>query len=148
MTLKVSTGLRNKLLDTGPLRTIMAGGLIKIYSGTAPASADDAIGGGNTLLCTVSVNSTGTGVTFDTTATNGTIAKNPSETWTGVNVAAGTASFYRLVAAADDGTSSATQARIQGDIGLAGADMNFTSTSLSLSATQTIDYYVVALTTL
>ncbi len=148
MTLKVSTGLRNKLLDTGALRNVMSGSFIKIYSGTAPASADDAIGGGNTLLVTISVNSTGTGLTFDTTAVNGTLAKTSSEIWSGVNVAAGTASFYRLVTASDDGTSSSVQARIQGDIALAGADMNFTSTALSLSATQTIDYYVVALTTL
>lgn len=148
MTLRVSTGLRNKLLDTGALRNVMAGGFIKIYSGTAPASADDAIGGGNTLLVTISVNSSGTGLTFDTTAVNGTIAKAPAEIWSGVNVAAGTASFYRLVTSTDTGVSSDTQARIQGDIATAGADMNFTSTALSLSATQTIDYFVVALTTL
>lgn len=148
MALKVSTGLRNKMLDTGALKNIMSGSLIKIYSGPVPDTADAAIGGTNMLLCTVSVNSTGTGVTFDTTAVNATIAKNPAEVWTGVNAAAGTASFYRLVAAGDDGTSNTVQARIQGSIGLAGADMNFTSTALSLGATQTIDYFVVALTTL
>ena len=31
MAIKLSTGLRGKLMDTGSLKTIMAGGLIRIY---------------------------------------------------------------------------------------------------------------------
>ena len=148
MALKVSTALRNKMLDTGALRTIMAGSFLKLYSGTVPSTADDAISGDSTLLCTIS--NGGSGVTFAATAAGGVIAKNASETWTGVNGAAGVATYYRLVTASDNGLadSSAAQARVQGTIALAGADMNFTSTSLSNGATQTIDYFVLALTTL
>lgn len=148
MSYKASTGLRNKLLDTGSLKASLALGFIKIYSGSEPATADAAIAGGNTLLCTISVASGGTGLTFATSAAGGVLAKNASEVWSGVNAATGTATFYRHVAVADDTLSSTTQARLQGSIATAGAEMNFSSTSLTSGATQTIDYYVVALPTL
>lgn len=125
MTVKASTGLRNKVLDTSPLKTVLASGFIKIYSGPEPADADAAIAGGNTLLCTISVNSGGTGLTFAASAASGTIVKNASEVWSGNNVASGTATFYRFVTAADTGVLSTTEARLQGSIGLAAADMVF-----------------------
>lgn len=147
MSLKSSTGLRNKLMATNPLKTIMAAGFVKIYAGTVPATADDAIGSA-TLLCTISINSTGTGVNFDTAAVGDTLSKAPAEVWSGVNTASGTATFYRHVAVGDDGTSSTTQARLQGLCGVAGAELNLSSTALTNGATQTIDYYSVALPTL
>lgn len=146
MTLKVSTGLRNKLLDTGSLATLMAGGLIKIYSGSPPASADDAASG--SLLCTISLNSTGTGVNMASTASSGVLAKSTSETWSGVVALSGAATYYRHVAASDTGASSTAQARLQGEIATAGAELNLSSTTLTSGATQTVDYYSVALPTL
>lgn len=150
MAIKTSTGLRNKMLDANPLKTIMASGFIKIYAGTPPTTADDAIGGGNTLLCTISNNSTGTGITFAASASGGAIAKNGSEVWSGVNSNGSglTATFYRHVAVGDDGTSSTSQARIQGTIGAVNADLNLSSVVLPNGGTQTIDYYSVALPTL
>jgi hypothetical protein len=145
MAIKASTGLRNKLLDTNPFKTIMNLSFIKIYTGSAPADADAAVTG--TLLCTISNNSTATGLTMAASATNGTIVKNASEVWSGVNAATGTAGYYRHVAAGDDGTSSTTQARIQGTIGTSGADMNLSSVALTSGATQTIDNYSITLPT-
>ena len=145
--MKASTGLRNKLLDTGSLKSIFNLGFIKIYSGTVPADADAALGSA-TLLCTISVNSTGTGTTMEASASDGTLEKNAGEIWSGVNAASGTASFYRHVAAGDTGAASTTEARIQGSVGTAGADMNLTSTSLVAAATQTLDYYSINLPTL
>jgi hypothetical protein len=141
MAIKLSTGLRNKLADTGSIKSIFAGGLIKIYSGTPPADADSAVTG--TLLCTISNNSAGTGINFDTSAVSGVLSKAPAETWSGNNANNGTATYFRHVAAADDGTLSTTQARIQGVISTVGADLNLSSTTLSSGASQTIDYYSV-----
>ena len=146
MTAKFSTGLRNKLLDTGSLASLMAGGLIKIYSGSPPASADDAASG--SLLCTISLNSTGTGVNMASTATGGVLAKSTAETWSGVVALSGAATYYRHVAASDTGAASTTQARLQGEIATAGAELNLSSTTLTSGATQTVDYYSVALPTL
>lgn len=148
MALKASTGLRTKLLDTGSLKDIMDLGFIKMYAGTVPATADDAIPGGATLVTTISVNSAGTGISFDAAAVAGTLSKDPAEVWSGVNASASTVTFYRHVAVGDDGTASTTQARLQGTIGTAGADMNLSSVNLANGATQTIDYYSVTQPTL
>lgn len=145
--MQVSTGLRNYMLGTGALKTALNLGFIKIYSGAVPTSADEAIAAGNTLLCTISVNSTGTGITMASPA-SGVITKNTSEAWSGVNAASGAASFFRHVGSTDDGTLSTTQPRIQGTVGLAGADLNLSSVALVSGATQTIDYYTIALPTL
>jgi len=145
--MKASTGLRNHKLASGSVKSALDGGNIKIYAGGAPATADAALGGA-TLLCTVTVNSTGTGINFDTAASGGVLAKAPGEVWSGVNSATGTASFYRHVAAGDDGTESFTAPRIQGNISISGADMNLSSVTLTSGATQTVDFYSVAEPTL
>ena len=145
MAIKNSTGLRNAMLATGSAKAALDGGRINIYAGAAPATADDAVGGA-TLLCAITLNSTGTGILFDTAAVNGVLAKKPSETWSGSIVATGTATWYRHVAAADDGTLSTTAPRIQGTIALIGADLNIDPSFVS-GQTKVIEYYIVALPT-
>lgn len=139
----ISTGLRNHLRDVGSLKGGIDGSLVKIYSGTAPASADDAVPGGATLLCVVSVNGAGTGVTFEASAQAGLLLKTAAEQWEGDNVATGTASWFRLVKTADDGSASTSAIRLQGSVALAGGDLNLTSTSLTSGATQNVDYFSV-----
>lgn len=146
MAYKVSTGLRNGMLAGSSLKEQLDAGFIKIYAGAVPATADDALGSA-TLLCTISLNSTGTGINFDTAAAAGVLAKAPAEVWSGVNTGTGTATFFRHVAAADDGTLSTTAPRIQGAVGTSGAEMNLSSVNLTSGATQTIDYYNAALPT-
>lgn len=146
MSLKASTGLRNKLLDTGSLKSIFALGFIKIYSGAVPADADAATTG--TLLCTISNNSTGTGTNLAVAAAAGVIQKLASETWSGVNATGGVASYYRHVAAGDTGALSTTEARLQGLVATVGSEMNLSSTTLTGGATQTLDFYSVQLPTL
>lgn len=145
MTFKISSGLRDALLlDTG-LSSCLDGGFIKIYGGTVPANADAALTGA-TLLCTVSLASGATGLSFDAPAA-GVLPKAAAQVWSGVNAASGTATFYRFAGAADTGVLSTSEYRVQGTIGLAGADMNLTSTVLVSGATQAIDYFVIALPT-
>lgn len=119
MTLKVSTGLRKGLLDSGSLMYQLDGGRINIYAGAVPASADESLGSA-TLLCAVTLNSTGSGIYFDDEAVGDTLSKAPGEVWSGVNAATGTATFYRHVAAGDNGTLSRHSApRLQGEVGTA-----------------------------
>jgi hypothetical protein len=147
MTVKASTGLRNYMLDTGSAKAGLNLGFIKIYAGVEPATADASLGSA-TLLCTLSNNSTGTGLTLEAAAAAGIILKNAAETWSGNNVAGGVAAFYRHVAPGDTGASSTTERRVQGSIATAGADMNMSNTTLVNGAPQTLDYYAVALPTL
>lgn len=144
---KFSTGLRNTMLATGSMKTALANGFFDIYAGAAPATADDAVGAA-TKLCRISLNSTGSGINFDAAAAAGVLAKAPAEVWSGVNLATGTATWFRHVGAADDGLASTTQPRVQGTIATAGADYNVSNTGLTSGATQTIDGYSIALPTL
>mgnify|MGYP003556813008 FL=1 len=141
---KQSTGLRNYMMGTGSFKAAMDGGFIKIYAGTVPSSANDSLGSA-TLLCTISNNSTATGLTVEAVPVGGVITKTISEVWSGANVASGTASFYRFVTAADDGTLSTTQRRWQGTVAVAGSDMNISDTALVAAAPQLIDYATFAL---
>lgn len=145
MAIKTSTGLRNAMLATGSAKAALDGGRINIYAGAAPATADDAVGGA-TLLCAITLNSTGTGILFDTAAVNGVLAKKPSETWSGAIAATGTAAWYRHVAAADNGTLSTTAPRLQGTVALIGADLNIDPNFIS-GQTKVIEHYVIALPT-
>ena len=145
MAIKMSTGLRNQMLSGDSLKALFdAGSEIRIYSGAVPSSADNSIGAA-TLLCTIKNGASG--ITFDTAAANGILLKNPAEVWEGNNVATGTATFYRHVLAADDDAVSATAPRYQGTVGIVGADMNLTNTSLVNGVVQGIDYHAVTIAT-
>lgn len=142
MALQVSTGLRNAMLAGSSLKAALALGSIKIYSGAPPATADAAVTG--TLLTTIKVNSGATGLSMDAAAIDGVLSK-AAEVWSGTNAATGVAGYYRHVGASDDGTLSTTQPRLQGRVATSGAELNLSSTSLTSGATQTIDYYSIAL---
>lgn len=143
MTVKSSTGLRNHVLAVGSVKDALDGSVIKLYGGAIPADADAAESG--TLLATISVNSTGTPVTFNATAESGVLAKNSGEVWAGAVTLGGPCTHYRIVKPADTGASSTTDIRAQGTVGLIGADLNVSNNVLVASAIQNIDYFVVAL---
>jgi hypothetical protein len=135
------------MLDTGSFKAAMDLGFLKIYAGAVPADAEAALATA-TLLCTVSVDALGTGLTWEAAAVSGVLSKTAAETWQGVNAASGTATFFRFVQPADDGLADPAQLRIQGTVGLVGAELNLSSTTLTVSATQTINHFNVALPSL
>lgn len=141
-----STGLRNGVLGTNPLKTLLAGGQINIYSGPVPASADAAVDAVNNVLLATIKNGTA-GINFDPPSGD-LLQKAAAETWSGVNAATGTATFFRHILSTDDAAASTAEVRIQGTVNTTGADLNLSSTALVSGATQTIDYYAVALPTL
>lgn len=146
MSIKASTGLRNGVMAIGSLRSLINLGTIKLYGGTTPTSADDAES--TMLLCTITNASSATGLSLASAATNGELPKTVGEVWSGVCSAGGVVTHYRFVAPGDTGASSPTQVRVQGSVAAVGADLVITSTTLVNGATQTIDYYTIALPTL
>ena len=142
--MKRSTGLRNYMLASGSFKAALAGTVLRIYGGAAPASADESIGSA-VLLCTISVDGDGTGVTLDATASGGVIVKNPSEVWTGDVTTTGTASFFRMEFAADTGAFSTSAVRMQGTVGLVGADLNFSSINLAPGDARRINYFAASI---
>ena len=130
----------------GSLKDIFHDGVLRIYSGTQPSDPDTAVSG--TLLIEVT-ESGGTfahgafanGLEFGDAAA-GIIAKAAAETWQGAGIAAGTAGYFRLCAnPTDAGGASTSLPRIDGSVGTSGADLNMSSTTITVGATYTIDSF-------
>lgn len=138
MTVKISTGLRNHMAVTGSMRSAFnANSRLSIYGGSEVATADaDATGA--TLLCVITGPSSA-GLEFEATATDGVLAKLASQTWSGTNLASGTATWFRFEEVGDGRGASTTQKRIQGNIGIAMGDMVFIQNVLVSGNTKTID---------
>lgn len=142
MALLASTGLRNALLDTGSLKSSLADGFIKIYqsaAGDVPTTADQAITASHTLLLTIYGDGISAGLNLGT-ASAGQIGKDAGESWSGTVTTTGTATFFRFVAPGDTGASSSTQKRLQGRVGVSGAELNISSLSLTAGNTQAINF--------
>lgn len=124
-TINSSTALRVGMLAA--IKEMLDGGELRIYGGIRPGAADDSIGAA-TLLCTVKLDGTD-GIEFDD-STSGLLVKPTGATWTGDNVATGTATWFRVVQSGDTGAASTSAPRIQGTVGVVGADLNLDSAAL------------------
>ena len=144
MTVKLSTGLRDKLAGSTGFGATFANGVMEIYSGPQPASADAAVTG--TLLGTVTLNSgafvpgaPGNGLTF-AAASGGAVAK--SGVWSFNGIAAGTAGWFRLKGnAVDAGGASTTLPRVDGSVAVSGADLSLSNIAIAVGAPNTIDTF-------
>ncbi len=142
MAFKYSTGFKNSALDTGSVKSVFDGSYVKLYSGTPPASADDAISGDSTLLNTYTVGDDGsTGLTLESAAADGKISKTSSESWEGTAAATGTATFFRVEPQSDDQSQSTSFQRIQGTVGGGGADLFLANTSIQSGNVYNINFF-------
>ena len=122
MAIRMSSALQNYLLGSGSLTQALAFGVIEVYTGSQPASADDAPTG--TLLGKV----TESGAAFTHgAAENGLlltlvpqynyVVASFSQTWVLSPVATGLAGWWRFKAnAADDNSMSVAHVRLDGAI--------------------------------
>ncbi len=117
---------------------------IKALPGTGTGPNGYVVGGTYTTIAATPVNLSGgvaaiNGLKYGAPG-SATIAKLASQTWTGVNVASGTAGWYRAYgSAADAGAldSALTTIREDGAIAASGAQLNM-STAFTIGATTTI----------
>ena len=146
MAIRFSEGLRDKMLGSADLKTAFTNGVLRIYSGVQPTSANNAKTG--TLLLEVTV----VGLTFTHgVATNGLnfdapsegiIAKAVAEAWQGNGITDGVAGWGRLSGnPLDDGTSSTTLARIDVAVAKTGGDLNLSNTTIVNGAPTTVDVF-------
>jgi len=149
---RLSTGLRNELMKAGgkSFADCLANGIIRIYTGTQPTTADDAEGS-VTLLNEITLasgafvsESPTNGINLDV-ATAGAVAKSTSETWSGVAVATGTAGWFRFYANTVVTGASTTGIRFDGNISTSGAEINMSNLSLVIGGTTTIDAFIVTM---
>jgi hypothetical protein len=126
----MSTGLCNYLLDSGSLKALFSGttGELRLYSGSLPALADNAAG---TRIATIKEG--GSAITFAASAAGGVLSKS-ANVWSDPTPVGGMAAYYRLVLAADDDGASSTFKRVQGTVGMGGADLNVGNTTIGPGA--------------
>jgi hypothetical protein len=125
--------------------------VLEIYSGSQPSNADAAETG--TKLCRITLSSGAftpgsptNGLDWDAPA-SGKLSKASGETWSGTNLATGTAGWFRLYdnMYSTGADSSAKKVRLDGAVGTSGAQLNMSSTSLTSGATTTIDQFDLTL---
>lgn len=124
MAVKLSTGLRNKVLDSGMADAFDTDGRINIYTGSQPATADTAASG--TLLGTLTLASDAvTSPASSGSISFATIANDSSAD------NSGTAGWGRIYRASDTAPGSAgngtTDRRLDFAISTSGSDVNFDS---------------------
>jgi hypothetical protein len=139
MAIRLSTGLRNKLVGTDGqgFGEVMNNGVIDLFTGAQPASANHVETG--TKLCRISSTS-GTaaedGVKFGTAGDGTLVVGSPA--WSGVNLADGVAGWFRFYGSGGVTGTSGTAIRFDGAVGVSGSDLDLTHTNLAKDATLTI----------
>ena len=119
MTIRFDTAMRDTMVTA--LTGAISGYTLSIYTGSQPATANDAATG--TKLVDITING------FNTPAT-GSATMNTSTPSTGTAVATGTAGWGRIVGSAGQ--------RIDGTVGTSGTDFTINSTSITNGATVTL----------
>lgn len=127
---KYSTGLLEHLAVIGSMKAALDGMQISIYSGVEPASANSALPPPQDAQLLVVIDSDGLSgrepITWEA-GVPGVLKKHSDETWNGVVLKTGKASWFRIHASSDDGSQSEAIFRVQGSVGAFGKDINLTS---------------------
>ncbi|MBO7670859.1 MAG: hypothetical protein J6S60_09755 [Oscillospiraceae bacterium] len=126
-------------------------GVLAIYSGTQPASADDSETG--ELLCLITKDGGGftagspdNGLNFTRTEQAGTVSKAEGEEWMGTAVANGTAGWFRFYDNNYTTGASETAKRFDGSIGTStDAEMQITNPALTKGGKIVIEAFPVTL---
>jgi hypothetical protein len=120
-----TTTIRDDMLDI-ITTAVGASGFLRIYDGSRPAS----MGTATTLLAELTLNST-----FAPAASSGVLTLNAITSDTSAN-ATGTATWFRL-------TTSGGAARVDGNVGTSGSDLNLNTTSIVSGATVAVTSFTI-----
>ena len=137
MAIRLSTGLRTGLCGTFGIKDALDGGVLDIFTGSQPASADY-VETGTKLVRISSTSGTGLndGLRFGTAAA-GTLPRT-TPAWSGIVTVAGVAGWFRFYGTGGTSGSSANEKRFDGAVGVAGADLNLSYTNLVVDSVLTI----------
>ena len=143
MALKLSTGMRNKMLRAGGNSAVdcYADGYIEIRDGSQPATADAAETGN--LLARITLNAgdytnlVANGIS--PTCVGTALTKPGGETWKGIGLLAGVAGWWRWYDTAGTHGASTSAVRMDGAISQAGGQLRMGSTDIKVGTEVTID---------
>jgi len=139
MGFEISEAIQDAVMDA--VKDELDGGVLRIYKGTVPNDAADAITDEpGDLLVTISESGGGTGLNFEA-SDSGVIVKSSAETWLGTVGGDGHATYYRFSPLSDTGAADITIPRVQGTVGTINADLLLADVDLITSDEQRIDYF-------
>ena len=133
----------------GAFKDIFRNGIMRIYTGSQPTSADNAETGTNILKITKSSGAfaggaPANGLNFGTSS-NGIVGKAAGEIWSGVGLSGGTAGWFRFYDNGENTGTSTSHIRFDGACATSGGELNMSSTSIVEGATTTVDSFNVTL---
>jgi len=143
MGFRLSTGLRNAMMKDKGFKEAMDSGIIEVFTGPQPASADAAETGTKLLRITkdhaafVGGNATN-GLVFATDPTSGALSKN-SDSWEGLGLVEGVAGWYRFYANAYGTGLSTTAVRFDGVCSGSGSQFRMSTTNIKVGVPVSID---------
>jgi len=147
MGVRLSTGLRNAILATSSFKGIFNNGVIRVFAGNQPASADDAEGSSPLLEITVSSGAFTPGSPDNALqfgdAAGGVMPKLSSQVWSGLGLLSGTAGWFRLYANDRTTGGSTTAPRLDGVCGAGSGQLKLASTAIVTGQTTTVDGFDV-----
>lgn len=115
-----------------------------LYPGEPFVMDASATGGAGATRTAITANARINSLHFDAPDTYGDVSKEAAYDWEAVGVAAGTATYFRVVKPDDDGTLSYTAPRIQGNIATSGGEINLQpSTAIVVDQPLAITSYTV-----
>jgi hypothetical protein len=135
--------------NQGSLAELLQDGIIHIYSGAQPATADAAETGTKLVEITVSSGAFTPGSPTNglelAAPISGVIGIKDGEVWSGVGIATGTAGWFRFYDNLEQEGALTSAVRLDGLCGTSGTQLRMSSTSITLGATSTIDSFNVTM---
>lgn len=141
MAIRLSTGLRNKMLDSGLADAFDTNGRINIYTGSQPATANDAASG--TLLGTLTLATDA--VTSAAASGSLSFATITSDTSADASGTAGWGRIYRTGDTAPGSAAGTTDRRLDFAISTSGSDVNFDTVTFVAGGTIAISSFSATL---
>jgi len=127
----------------GSMDELLRNGVIEVYTGTQPATADLAESGTKLLRITIAsgafVSGTATNGLNLATAASGVSSKESAEVWSGVGLAAGTAGWFRYYSNSYETGASTTAIRFDGVCGVGTGELRMSTLTVASGATSTVD---------
>jgi len=129
----------------GSISDLFQNGVIDVYSGSQPTTADLTETATSTKLLTITLSSGAFSAGSPTNGINfgevssGVLSKESGETWSGVGLADGTAGWFRLYSNAYTTGASSSAIRLDGSVATSGSQFNMSNTTVSTGATSTVD---------
>ncbi len=142
----LSTGLRNAMLDSTGFRAALAFGVIYVFDGSQPDSADAPVQGNLLGKITVDAAAFEFGTHTNGLSLNapvaGVISKDAGELWQMTGIYAGLAGWFRFMGNVEDDLGTSTiLPRMDGSIANSGGDFRMSNTSIVVGRTSTYNVF-------